>query len=142
VSTGPGPGAGRSLAERQAELVRALVGGGPPAAGFDAERLAATSLALRRKRAGVVAHVWPTLRALPDFESRYAAWAEARSPGSAVEDGVAFALSLGTDLPGPVAVELVAARRRRCLRSRAGLVVRFFGVRQLPVLRTAPADTV
>jgi len=129
------PGAPGSLAERQAALVRALVAGGPNPEGFDPDRLAATSVGLRRKRARGVAHVWPTLRSLPEFESRYADWAQGRTPGPAADDGAAFALSLGADLPGVVAVELAAARRRRWIRSRDGVVVRWFGVRQLPVLR-------
>lgn len=133
------PEARPSLAGRQAALVRALVAGGPEPVGFDPERLAVTALALRRKRARVVAHVWPALRSLPDFEARYARWADCRTPGSVTDDGVAFALSLGPELPGPVAVELVAARRRRWVRTRDGVVVRFFGVRQLPVLRTQGA---
>jgi hypothetical protein len=133
VTDEPGP---PGLAERQAELVRALVAGGAAPPGFDPQRLAATSLTLRRKRARVVGHVWPTLRALPDFEDRFARWSDGRAPRAVADDGVAFALSLGRDLPVSVAAELVAARRRRALVTHDGLVVRWFGVRQLPVPRT------
>lgn len=117
------------LADRQAALLRALVADGPTPAGFDADRIAVTARGLRRKRARVVAHVYPALRALPDFESRYADWAERRVPGSAADDGADFALALGPELPMAVAAQLVAARRRRLLRVRDGVVVRLFGVR-------------
>ena len=51
------------LADEQAALVRALVGGGPVPGGFDAGRVAATSAALVRKRAREVARAWPVLAA-------------------------------------------------------------------------------
>jgi hypothetical protein len=107
------------------------VGGGDVPAGFDEDRIAVTALSLRRKRARVVAHVYPALRALPDFETRYAAWSQGRAPGRTADDGAAFALSLGSDCPAAVGVDLVGARRRRWVRVRGGLVVRWFGVRQL-----------
>jgi hypothetical protein len=131
VTGDPGRPAGRSLAARQAELVRALVGGGPAPAGFDEHRLSVTAASLRRKRARVVAHVYPALRSLPDYEARYAAWSAGRAPGRAGDDGAAFARSLGEDCPAAVGVELVEARRRRWVRVRGGVVVRWFGVRQL-----------
>jgi hypothetical protein len=126
------PGAARpSLAERQAELVRALVAGGPTPDGFDEGRVGVTALSLRRKRARVVAHLYPALRSLPDYETRYAAWSAGREPGRAAEDGAEFARHLGEACPAAVGVELVRARRRRWVRVRGGVVVRWFGVRQL-----------
>jgi hypothetical protein len=127
-SGGPAPSA---LAARQAALVRALVADGPTPAGFDVARVRATSMSLRRKRARVVAHAWPALRSVPDYESRYAGWALGRAPGSATEDGVAFAATLGRECPAAVGVELVAARRRRWIRVRGGIVVRWCGLHQL-----------
>jgi hypothetical protein len=131
VNDDPGAVARPSMAERQADLVRALVGGGPVPAGFDEGRVAVTALSLRRKRARVVAHVYPALRALPDYETRYAAWSAGREPGRAADDGAEFALQLGDECPAAVGVELVQARRRRLMRVRGGVVVRWFGVRQL-----------
>ncbi|MBC3193816.1 hypothetical protein H7X46_22400 [Pseudonocardia sp. C8] len=59
----PDPPDARGLAERQAELVAALVAGGPDPAGVDPHRLAATRAALLRKRAGLAAAEWPLLAA-------------------------------------------------------------------------------
>jgi hypothetical protein len=47
------------LAEAQAELLRALLTGGSPPAGFDPERLHVEANALRSKRRGVVAMLEP-----------------------------------------------------------------------------------
>jgi hypothetical protein len=87
------------LAGQQAELVRALVGGGPVPGGFDPERVRATSAALARKRAREVARVWPVLAADlgEEFTGRFVADA-ARRPaparGGALADGLAFARAL------------------------------------------------
>lgn len=76
--TAPG---GRDLATRQAELVAALVAGGPAPSGFDPHRLAATRAALLRKRAGQAAAAWPLLAA--DLGSGWAAAFAARFAGVA-----------------------------------------------------------
>jgi len=87
------------LAAEQAELVRALVGGGPVPGGFDPERVRATSAALARKRAREVARAWPVLAADlgEEFTGRFVADA-ARRPaparGGALADGLAFARAL------------------------------------------------
>ena len=87
------------LAGQQADLVRALVGGGPVPGGFDPERVRATSAALARKRAREVARAWPVLAADlgEDFAGRFVADA-ARRPaparGGALADGLAFARAL------------------------------------------------
>lgn len=51
-----------NLAERQAELLRALLADGEVPAGFDAAKIAVERKALRNKRRGVVAYVRPDLR--------------------------------------------------------------------------------
>jgi hypothetical protein len=131
VTGGAAEPSGGELAARQAALVRALVAGGPAPHGLDPSRLAATAWGLARKRARLVALHYPALRAAPDYETRYAAWAAGRPPGSVHEDGAAFAASLGRDLPLAAAVEQVAARRRRWVRVHDGLIVRAFGVRRV-----------
>jgi hypothetical protein len=133
-AAGPGAAA-RDLAARQAALVRALVAGGPAPDGLDGRRLAATARGLARKRARLVASHWPALRAVPDYETRYVAWAAGRVPGRVADDGAAFAASLGRELPLAAAVALVAARRRRYLRVREGVAVRWFGVRRIALRR-------
>ncbi|WP_027935128.1 hypothetical protein [Amycolatopsis thermoflava] len=67
------------LAARQAELLRALLAGGPPPAGFDSGRVAAEVLALRAKRRNIVADLRPDLfRTLGDrFRPLFDAYAEA-----------------------------------------------------------------
>jgi len=66
---GESPGPARAadttagLAARQAELVAALVAGGPVSSGFDPGRLAVTRRAMLRKRAGEAAAAWPLLAA-------------------------------------------------------------------------------
>jgi hypothetical protein len=68
----------RSLADRQAGLVAALVAGAPDPAGFDPVRLGSTRQALLRKRAGEAAKHWPLLAAslgpdwVPTFARRHA----------------------------------------------------------------------
>ncbi|NMH94624.1 hypothetical protein HF519_24230 [Pseudonocardia bannensis] len=85
----PTPAERTGLAARQAELVAALVAGGPLPGGFDPGRLAATRRALLRKRAGQAAQVWPLLaasvgQAWPDS---FAAHAGGRPPAGALRDG-------------------------------------------------------
>lgn len=49
------------LAARQAELLQALLAGGPPPAGFDASRLKVETSVLRRKHGRVLAYQRPEL---------------------------------------------------------------------------------
>ena len=125
------------LAARQAELIRALVAGGPPPAGFDAARIALTRESLLRKRARGVAGHWPALGAIPDFPTRFAAWAQGRPPGSGYDEGRAFAVSLGRDLPAAARVEQLLAGHGRVAREGGAVVVRWplLGVRTLQVRR-------
>lgn len=57
------------LAERQAQLLHALLAGGPTPAGFDPRRLEVEARALRSKRRGVVAMIEPD--ACADLEDRF-----------------------------------------------------------------------
>jgi hypothetical protein len=129
-----------SLAARQEALVRALVAGGPVPVGMDGARVAVTARTLVRKRARVVVGVWPALRTVENYEQRFVDWAGGRTPASATADGAAFALALGSAMPLPVAVELVAARRRRWVRADGGVVLRLFGaVRTLRAPGSSPS---
>ncbi|MEU5785569.1 hypothetical protein [Micromonospora lupini] len=85
-----------TLAERQAELVAALVAGGPSPAGFAAGPLAAARAALRRKRAGEVARHWPLLAAGlgAAWPSTFADWAAERPTGGSLRDGWDLARAL------------------------------------------------
>ena len=67
------------LAAAQAELLRALLAGADPPAGFDPERLAVEADALRAKRRRIVAHLRPDVpAALGDrFGSLFDAYAAA-----------------------------------------------------------------
>ncbi|HEY4007064.1 MAG TPA: hypothetical protein VGM60_18015 [Pseudonocardia sp.] len=78
-----------TLAQRQAELVAALVAGGPLPAGFDRRRVAVAEQALRGKRAGEVARVWPRLAAglREDWPECFRRWASGRPPEGALRDG-------------------------------------------------------
>jgi hypothetical protein len=106
------------LATAQQALVRALVDGGPLPAGFNPDRVQATSAALARKRARAVATTWPALaRTLGDgFTARFLAHAAGRPPpaGGALADGLAFARALEAQgwLPGDVRVERLLAQAR------------------------------
>jgi hypothetical protein len=106
------------LATAQQALVRALVNGGPVPAGFDPDRVQATSTALARKRARAVATTWPVLaRTLGDgLTARFLAHAGGRPPppGGALADGLAFARALEAQrrLPGAVRVERLFAQAR------------------------------
>ncbi|NDK90299.1 hypothetical protein GYA93_12000 [Gordonia desulfuricans] len=85
-----------SLAQRQEELVRALVAGGAAPAGFDVDRLRIAEDALLRKRAGEVARHMPLARAqLGDaFVEAFMAWARGRQRGGSVADAEAFTVHL------------------------------------------------
>ncbi|MFI7605293.1 hypothetical protein ACIBTV_09220 [Micromonospora sp. NPDC049366] len=101
------------LAARQAELVAALVAGGPDPAGFAPAPLAAARAALLRKRAGDVARHWPLLAAAlgADWPATFATWAAARPTGGSLRDGwdLARALRERGGLP-PLASEELATR--------------------------------
>lgn len=102
----------RDLAERQAELVAALVAGGPVPPGFNPDRVGAAATALLRKRAGEVARAWPLLAAGlgSGYVPRFVAWAGGRPSQGSFADGFAFARSLreaGT-LPALAVPELAA----------------------------------
>jgi hypothetical protein len=100
------------LAQRQAALVAALVGGGGPPSGFDPDRIAAARAALLRKRAGEVATAWPLLAATlgPAWRGRFAEWAAGRPPAGSLRDGwdLARALDAAGELPAVAAEELAA----------------------------------
>ncbi|WP_316689101.1 hypothetical protein [Pseudonocardia sp. H11422] len=84
------------LAARQAELVAALVAGGPLPAGFDAGRVAVARRALLRKPAGEAARVWPLLAASlgPAWPGTFAAHADGHPPAGALRDGWDLARAL------------------------------------------------
>lgn len=132
-----------NLAAAQAALVAALVADAPPPPGFDTARLTAAARALRRKRAGEVARVWPCLAA--GHGSRWASvfteWARGRPARGAWLDGWDFARAHRSSL-GPAATlellrceaawrhdEAAEPRRRRLHLSRTpgGLLVHVFG---------------
>ncbi|MFF4875632.1 hypothetical protein [Micromonospora sp. NPDC000668] len=104
------------LAERQAELVAALVAGGPSPEGFAPAPLAATRAALLRKRAGEVARHWPLLAAGlgAGWSSTFAGWAAGRPTAGSLRDGwdLARALRERGALP-PAGAEELAAREAR-----------------------------
>jgi hypothetical protein len=103
------------LAERQAELVAALVAGAADPPGFDPRLLAAAREALLRKRAGEVARAWPVLAASlgSRWPAEFVAWASGRPPAGAVRDGrdFAHALARAGTLPRLAARELSPWRR-------------------------------
>ncbi|MEU8256370.1 hypothetical protein AB0C06_19150 [Micromonospora inaquosa] len=112
----PVPTSRAGLAERQAELVAALVAGGPPPPGFAPGPLAATRAALLRKRAGDVARHWPLLAAGlgARWTTTFAGWAARRPTAGSLRDGWDLARALHADgaLP-PVAAEELAVREAR-----------------------------
>jgi hypothetical protein len=101
------------LAARQAELVAALVAGGPVPAGFDRHRVAATHRALVDKRRAAVARAWPALADTPGFADRFAAFAADRPPAGSRADGIAFAAAVRTDLAEDARAELLLATTAR-----------------------------
>ncbi|WP_338836445.1 hypothetical protein [Gordonia polyisoprenivorans] len=89
------------LARRQEALVRALVTGAPPPAGFDPTRLRAVEDALLRKRSGEAARHLPLLCAeLGErrFTELFCAWARGRERGGSCADAAAFAAQLPADV--------------------------------------------
>jgi hypothetical protein len=106
------------LATRQAELVAALVAGGPLPAGFDAVRVGAARRALLRKRAAEAAKAWPLLAAAlgADWVPVFVADRAGTAPVGGLRDGwdVARALDARGELPAAARSELVD--RDRALR--------------------------
>jgi hypothetical protein len=106
-----------AYAARQAKLLAALLRGDDYPEGFVVAQADAAGQSLRRKRARAVAGAWPAL-ALDlgaAYGARFDAFAHvADAPGSGdpLADGVAFARSLGRDVPlGDAArAELLLAR--------------------------------
>lgn len=134
-----------TLAQRQAELVAALVAGGPLPAGFDRRRVAVAEQALRGKRAGEVARVWPLLAAglREDWPECFRRWAAGRPPEGALRDGWDLARELATEgaLPALAAPELAAREaamrydgRRDPRRRRLPVIRRRLGVTALGAL--------
>lgn len=84
------------LVVRQADLMRALTAHGSLPAGFDASRIHAAALSLKKKRARAAARMWPRLaRAVGErldalFEA-YAGAVPLPGEGGALADGRAFA---------------------------------------------------
>ncbi|MFI5837338.1 hypothetical protein ACIA5A_27050 [Micromonospora sp. NPDC051300] len=101
------------LAARQAELVAALVAGGPLPPGFAPAPVDAARRALLRKRAGDVARHWPLLAAGlgADWPGAFTAWADGRPTGGSLRDGwdLARALRAEGTLP-PLGAEELAVR--------------------------------
>lgn len=113
----------RAYAARQAQLLDALLRGDGYPEGFVTARAEAAGTSLRRKRGRLVAQAWPALAIQlgATFDARFDAYARevgAPSSGDPLEDGLAFARSLGDAPPldDNVRVELLFARatlRRR-----------------------------
>ena len=89
------PGAREALAAAQAELVAALVAGGPEPSGFDAERLRIQAQSLIAKRRGGVARALAVFapELLPELGPHFTAYAEGRPKpsGGSRADAQAFA---------------------------------------------------
>jgi hypothetical protein len=145
----PGSG-GRSLADRQAELVTTLTSGSPVPPGFDPRLIETARAALLRKRAGEVARTWPALAAAygPNWKREFARWAATRPTQGSLRDGWNMARDLGPSRPTSAAEELAeresiwrydgksAPRRRRTPALRrfpGGIVIQIAGrVRTFP----------
>ncbi len=122
-----------AYAARQAALLDALLRGDDYPEGFVAAKADAAGTSLRRKRGRAVARAWPALAIElgSAFDERFDAYARvvaAPSCGDPVEDGLAFARSLGGGDGGErepfgdnVRVELLLARAAL---HRRGLFVR------------------
>jgi hypothetical protein len=121
----PAPDRG-AYAERQAQLLDALLCGEGLPGGFVESQAGAAGAALRRKRGRAVAHAWPALAlCLGDaFDARFDAFergagAGASATGDPLRDGLAFARSLqasGVPVDDDTRVEILlvrAALRRR-----------------------------
>lgn len=115
-----------SYGERQARLLRSLIGGEDFPEGFAADKAAAASLSLRRKRGGAVRSAWPALALAlgAEFEPRFDAFARAVAApavGGALADGLAFAGELPrARMSEEARVELLLARARVARRHRGG----------------------
>ncbi|MCM1020044.1 hypothetical protein, partial [Micromonospora sp. XM-20-01] len=77
------------LAARQAELVAALVAGGPLPPGFAPAPVEAARRALLRKRAADVARHWPLLAAGlgAHWPATFTTWADGRPSNGSLRDG-------------------------------------------------------
>jgi len=125
-------GGGRSLADRQAELVAALTSGGPVPEGFDARLVDVARVALLRKRAGEVARHWPSLAAAfgRGWTAEFARWAATRPTRGSLRDGWDLARDLAARAAlAPSAAAELAAREAE---------LRYDGA-QAPRVRRAPA---
>ncbi|ADL47812.1 hypothetical protein AB0N38_32360 [Micromonospora aurantiaca] len=101
------------LAARQAELVAALVAGGPLPPGFAPAPVEAARRALLRKRAGDVARHWPLVAAGlgPDWPAAFTTWADGRPTNGSLRDGWDLARDLrDRDALPPLGTEELAVR--------------------------------
>ncbi|MEU4792813.1 hypothetical protein ACFWRG_27155 [Micromonospora tulbaghiae] len=101
------------LAARQAELVAALVAGGPLPPGFAPAPVEAARRALLRKRAGDVARHWPLLAAGlgSAWRATFTTWADGRPTNGSLRDGWDLARDLrDRDALPPLGAEELAAR--------------------------------
>ncbi|MCO1615071.1 MULTISPECIES: hypothetical protein [Micromonospora] len=101
------------LAARQAELVAALVAGGPLPPGFAPAPVEAARRALLRKRAGDVARHWPLLAAGlgSAWSATFTTWADNRPTNGSLRDGWDLARDLrDRDALPPLGAEELAAR--------------------------------
>nr|WP_308785440.1 hypothetical protein [Phytohabitans rumicis] len=116
----------RTLADRQAALVAALVAGAPVPDGFDPVPVEAARRALLRKRAADVARHWPLLAASfgPEWPTAFASWAATRPTQGSYADGLAFARS--TPLSALAADELSSRTHPRGPLRRLSTVIREF----------------
>lgn len=120
-----------SLAQRQADLVAALVAGAPTPPGFSEPHLAAARAALLAKRAREVARVWPALSGAYGTEwiRVFGQWAQAQPPQGALRDGWDFAMA---NRPAPEAVGELRVRQALWVSARGATLRR----RRLPAVRT------
>jgi hypothetical protein len=110
------------LGRRQGELVAALVAGGDPPAGLNADDVGAATRSIALKRLRELRLAWPTLcRDLePGLEERFISYATERPPplGGAIADGCAFARHLRRhrELPQSARIELLTVQARSRVR--------------------------
>ncbi|OHX06719.1 hypothetical protein [Micromonospora sp. WMMB235] len=101
------------LAARQAELVAALVAGGPLPPGFAPAPVEAARRALLRKRAGDVARHWPLVAAGlgSAWPAAFTTWADGRPTNGSLRDGWDLARDLhDRDALPPLGAEELAVR--------------------------------
>lgn len=122
----------QSLAQKQAELVHALVAQGPVPTGFDESRLRTTARSLVNKRRQALARVWPSLveavgQSYVETFTRYAEANPLPACPAPRADGRAFLgwLEQQAPLSDAATVEAVAFDLR-CLMSAEGLRPRRF----------------